>query len=122
MIKSTKNEFKINANLVEGSKQIATLNSEGKRGDTIEVKYNMDVIDVFSLNSDFNSVKGKGKLSVLGVIKKIDRKLKIESDFHISKPIYDVSTKLFYDFEKDANKKIEFTTKSSIATDNIDSK
>lgn len=121
-MESTKTDFKSNANLLEGAKTLATYTADGKRGDVKEGKFNLDVTDVLTGNGNFKSEKGKGSLSSLFAFKKIDRKVKVESEFNVAQPNYDVNTKFYYDFEKDNNKKIEFTTKSSYATSDVSSK
>lgn len=121
-LKSTKVSFKSNANLMEGSKSLATYTTEGKRGDNTEGTFNIEVVNIFTGQGDFKSVKGKGSLSSLITFKKLDRKVKVESDFNIARPVYDVNTKFFYDYEKDNNKKIEFTTKNNIAPNDVNTK
>lgn len=121
-LETTKANFKSNANLLEGSKTLASYTADGKRGDVNEGKFNVDVTDILTGNGDFKSDKGKGAFNTLFAFKKMDRKIKIESDFNVAQPTYDVNTKFYYDFEKDNNKKIEFTTKSTYATHDLSSK
>lgn len=121
-MQTTKTDFKSNANLLEGSNTLATYTADGKRGDVNEGKFNLDVTDVLTGNGNFKSEKGKGAFSTLFEFKKIDRKVKVESEFNVAQPTYDVNTKFYYDFEKDNNKKVEFTTKSSYATNDLSSK
>lgn len=121
-LETTKTDFKSNANLLEGSKTLATYTADGKRGDVKEGKFNLDVTEVLTGSGNFKSDKGKGSLSTLFAFQKIDRKVKVESEFNVAQPNYDVNTKFYYDFEKDNNKKIEFTTKSTHATNDVTSK
>uniref|UniRef100_A0A336M8K5 CSON013728 protein n=1 Tax=Culicoides sonorensis TaxID=179676 RepID=A0A336M8K5_CULSO len=121
-LQSTKNDFKSNANLLEGSTTLATYTADGKRGDVNEAKFDVDVTNVLLGTGNFKSEKGKGSLSTLFTFKKMDRKVKVESDFNVAKPNYDVNTKFFYDFEKDNNKKIEFNTKNTVSLGDLSSK
>lgn len=122
LLDSSNVQFKSNANLLEGSNEVASYKASGKRGDKTEGTFEVVVKDVLTGNGDLKSVKGKGTLAVLLALTRIDRKLKLESEFNIAQPTYDVNSKFFYDFEKDNNKKIEFTTKSQIEYKNLDSK
>ncbi|XP_063705361.1 apolipophorins isoform X2 [Culicoides brevitarsis] len=121
-LETTKTDFKSTANVLEGAKTLATYSADGKRGDVKEGKFDLDVTEVLTGNGNFKSDKGKGSLTTLFVFKKIDRKVKVESEFNVAQPTYDVNTKFFYDFEKDNNKKIEFTTKSNLASNDLSSK
>lgn len=108
--------------MLEGTNELASYSASGERGDTTNAKFDIAIKDILNGNGDLKSVKGKGTVAVLVGLTRIDRKLKLEGDFNIAQPVYDVNTKFFYDFEKDNNKKIEFNTNSRVEFKNIDSK
>lgn len=119
---ATAAQAKSNAKLLEGKTELATYNFNVKRGENTQGQFDVSVKDVLKGKGELNSVKRKGTLNALITLEKIDRKLKLDTDFNVQQPAYDISTKFFYDFGKDDTKKIEFTTKSNLALKDIDSK
>lgn len=78
------------------------------------------VKDAFTVDGTIESKKGKG--NVVFNIGLKDKKLRSDSQFTIQKPVYDVATDFYYDYEKDNSKKISFSSKNKIEPRSMDSK
>ena len=67
-------------------------------------------------------VNGVGEANLIIFLKKINRKIKVHNRFTLKKPDYDMNIDLYYDFDNDQTKKINYNTKTKIAPNLINTK
>ncbi|XP_025837556.1 apolipophorins isoform X3 [Agrilus planipennis] len=80
------------------------------------------VKDFIEANGQLKASKGSGTANVVVDIQKLNKKLKADSTFKISDPIYNVVVHLYPDVNKDPQNKITFSTESKLTPTLIDTK
>ena len=124
-VKNTQKEAASNGKITSGKNEVASFDSKVVYGDEMTGTLKASVKDLFQGEGSFNSNHGKGDGNFLAGFKNNERKLKIDTQFNVAKPTYDITTDFYYDFEKDNNKKVHFETKNQVGeapTKSLDSK
>ncbi|XP_058128999.1 apolipophorins [Anopheles ziemanni] len=111
-----------NAKVLVDKAEFATYDFKLERGNDPNGKFSFVVKDFFDGNGELKSTKGQGELFAVVNFQKQDRKVKLDTKFKVSAPVYDVSVDLYYDFEKDNSKKVHFETKNKATQTSFDSK
>lgn len=106
--------------MFKGKNEIASAESKFTYGQEMKGMLKGSVKDVITVDGSFESSRGKGKGEVTATLK--DKKVRAESTFTVQKPTFDFAGTFYYDYEKDNNKKISFTTQNKIQPQAIDSK
>uniref|UniRef100_A0A2M3ZDY1 Putative apolipophorins n=1 Tax=Anopheles braziliensis TaxID=58242 RepID=A0A2M3ZDY1_9DIPT len=111
-----------NAKVLVDKEEFATYDVKLDRSQDPNGKFTFVVKDFFDGNGELKSNKGQGELFALVSFVKQERKVKLDSKFKVSAPVYDVAVDFYYDFEKDNSKKVHFETKNKVTQTNFDSK
>ncbi|XP_053670702.1 apolipophorins [Anopheles nili] len=111
-----------NAKVLVDKEEFATYDVKLERGQDPNGKFTFVVKDFFNGNGELKSNKGQGELFAVASFVKQDRKVKLDSKFKVSAPVYDVAVDFYYDFEKDNSKKVHFETKNKATQSSFDSK
>lgn len=119
-LKNTDKEHSSSSKITIGKTDFANWESKLTYGNQMVGSVKGSVSDAISVDGTFNSNNGKGSASINAALK--ERKVKADTQFTIQKPIYDFSTDIFYDHEKDNNKKVHFATKNKIDESTFNSK
>lgn len=120
ILKNTEKEHSASSKVNVGKNEFANWESKLTYGNQMVGSIKGSVADAITADGTFQSNNGKGTAVINASIK--DRKVKADTQFNIQKPTYDFSTDIFYDFEKDNNKKVHFATRNNIASNSFDSK
>uniref|UniRef100_A0A182QBN2 Vitellogenin domain-containing protein n=1 Tax=Anopheles farauti TaxID=69004 RepID=A0A182QBN2_9DIPT len=111
-----------NAKVLVDKEEFATYDFKLERGQDPNGKFSFVVKDFFDGNGELKSTKGQGELFAVVSFVKQNRKVKLDSKFKVSAPVYDVAVDFYYDFEKDNSKKVHFETKNKVTQTSFDSK
>uniref|UniRef100_A0AAG5D4D0 Vitellogenin domain-containing protein n=1 Tax=Anopheles atroparvus TaxID=41427 RepID=A0AAG5D4D0_ANOAO len=111
-----------NAKVLVDKAEFASYDFKLERGNDPNGKFTFVVKDFFDGNGELKSAKGQGELFAVVNFLKQDRKVKLDSKFKVSAPVYDVAVDFYYDFEKDNSKKVHFETKNKVTQTSFDSK
>lgn len=112
VLKNTEKGHQSNSRVTVGKREIASLETDLTYGNNMDGKLKASLTDAISVDGSLKSTDGKGNAVVTAGVK--DRKLRAESQFTIQKPTYDFVTDIFYDYEKDNNKKVHIATRNKI--------
>ncbi|KAJ6644415.1 Apolipophorin [Pseudolycoriella hygida] len=112
-----------NTKLFSGSTELGSYDVNVDRDEkNVNGIVKIKVKDTLDGEGSFKSTNGKGDGSVLINLSKIDRKVKMTTSFHILAPTFDMNTDVYYNFEKENDKKITFSTKNRVTGTSFDSK
>lgn len=120
ILKNTEKEHSSSSKVTVGKNEFANWESKLTYGNQMVGSLKGSVANAITADGTFQSNNGKGTAVINASIK--DRKVKADTQFTIQKPTYDFSTDIFYDFEKDNNKKVHFATLNKIEGNSFDSK
>lgn len=118
--KNTDKGHQSNSKVTVGKKEVASIETDLTFGNKMDGKLKAAFNDVIKVDGTFTSNDGTGNAVLNGEIK--DRKVRGESQFTVKKPTYDFVTDIYYDYEKDNSKKVQFSTKNQLQDKSISSK
>jgi hypothetical protein len=119
-LKNNEKEHSANSKVTVGKNEFANFESKLTYGNQMVGSLKASVTDALTADGTFQATDGKGNAVLNASLK--DRKLKADTQFNVKKPVYDFSTDVFYDFEKDNTKKVHFSTQNKIEETAFDSK
>lgn len=119
ILKNTEKEHSATSKVTVGKAEFANWESKLTYGNQMTGSLKGSIGNDIKADGTFQSTDGKGTATITGQLK--DRKVKADTQFTIQKPVYEFSTDIFYDFEKDNTKKVHFSTKNNIADSNFNS-
>lgn len=100
---------------------ILAFNANYVRGDNANGKFDISIKDMLAGHGEAKWKNGVGDVTVLFNLKKLARKIKLESKYQIARPTYNIDATIYYNFEKDNAKKLTFNTQNQIQQTSIDS-
>lgn len=98
------------------------VNRGGEAGAPKDGKYSATVKDLLTAEGSFKSANGKGEGNVLVDFPTVQRKVKLDTVFHIDAPTFDSKTDFYYDFARNPTKKISVESKNQASRQSVDSK
>lgn len=120
MVKNTQKGHDGTWKVITGRNELAGGESKLTYGQEIKGTMKASIKDTVTVDGTYEDKKGNGRLIFNIGLK--DKKLRSDTQFTIQKPVYDIASDFYYDYEKDSSKKISIATKNKVQPKSLDSK